>query len=135
MIYIWIAIIRVIFLRTPSFKDYKISTQVFFRPEQDYEQAGLIIWEDADNFISHAYVYARGYYIESALEVNQKYNCRMSPIANVDEIHLKVRKLDGHYTYFISHDGNNWEQQGSGVDASFSNPLVGILLSAPSVAE
>lgn len=119
------------FLRKSPYDHYEISTEVFFKPEQNFEQAGLVIFSDADNYLRHAYVHAYQHYIEVSIEVNQKYSNQMLPITDIDHIHLKIRKLDRKYSYFISFDGKCWEQVGTSVFASFESPLVGIMAISP----
>lgn len=43
------------FLQDAPEGDYEIVTKLSFAPRENYEQAGLMIWQDADNYVRYVF--------------------------------------------------------------------------------
>ena len=50
--------LRNLFLQYAPAADFDVTTRVAVKPEQDYEQAGLYLWQDHNHFVKLAVVYA-----------------------------------------------------------------------------
>ena len=116
-----------VFLRSvPASGDFEIVTKVTAPITANHQQAGLFVWQDADNLIKLAHVYVDGKTFETAYEINQKYQKAGNFAAHPggDTVTLKIRKLGNSYTTYYW-DGYNWIQAADSVTANLSNIKIG----------
>ncbi|MDY0019222.1 MAG: DUF1349 domain-containing protein [Anaerolineae bacterium] len=96
--------------------DFEIQTHLVFTPTQNYHFAGLLLYEDDDNFIR----FGRGYCLLSGVttcqggaiyfnqEISGTVNIIMTPTVTAGDIYLRVAKQETAYTGYFSDDGANW---------------------------
>lgn len=97
------------FLYEVPYENFKAVTRLYVQPERDFEQAGLFLYNDMDNYARLARVHAFGEQaVEPAIESNAAYSEWIKNIDNTDEIYLKMTKLDHKIGYAYSIDGVDW---------------------------
>ena len=90
-----------------------------FSPEQQYQQAGLMIWEDADHYVRFGRRFHTRTYLEFGAE--EKANFRLQPAnwhydafgQDGSPIWLRISRNDTEYRAFTSRDGVQWEPFGT----------------------
>jgi len=99
------------FLYAVPYQNFEAVTRILFQPESDFEQAGLAIYQDMDNYARLSRVHAYGRHaVEPALETAGSYSDWNRDIANTAEIYLKLTKIDGQLSYYYSFDGIKWRE-------------------------
>ena len=99
-------------LRSVPFVDYEVTTAVEFEPTEDFEMAGLLIYEDDSNFV----MLGRGFC--SACGGNQIYmDCETGgtvqpshavATSNAHTAFLKIAKRQSVFYGYYSEDGEDW---------------------------
>src|SRR5690606_20776776 len=93
---------------------------------QNHQQAGLIVWHNADNFVKLAHVADNGYSLESAYELNAKYmkpgNMVRHPGGHKHT--LKIKKVGDVYTTYYW-NGYEWIQAADPITAKLDTVKVG----------
>jgi len=137
-----------LFLQYAPEGDFEISTKVFIKPEKNYEQVLLIVWQDHNNYLRISLVHDNELKVESAIEINGEFKSRSvvvkrqnmsSTIDNLSrergcsrkKYRLKIRKTKNHYDFFYNQNGNKWVKVGDGYNAEFNDIKVGIGAIAP----
>jgi len=116
-----------VFLRLPGTEDFEIVTKLTAPIAKNHQQAGLFVWQNADNFVKLAHVWDNGRTIETAYELNQVYRKPAGGAAHpgTDTITLKIKKAGNVYTTYYW-DGYAWIQASEPLTASLSNIKVGL---------
>lgn len=87
-----------------------VETKLSFSPTQDYQQAGLLLYGDDDNFVKLVKAYVTsGAKLQFAHEVAGSFTV----VAEIDapagaDIYLKLIKLTNHYDALYSTNGRDW---------------------------
>ncbi|WP_284639339.1 polysaccharide lyase family 8 super-sandwich domain-containing protein [Paenibacillus silviterrae] len=117
-----------ILLRTPPFTDFDITTRLTFTPTQNNQAAGLIIYQDDDNYIKLNRSYSNGKFLVFSKEIAgaaSKQTVEDSVMS--DTISLRLTKLGTTITAFYSVDGIEWTQVGTAfTDVVLVNSKVGL---------
>jgi len=101
------------FLFDVPYENFEVSTHILIQPEQDFEQAGLLLYDDWDNYARLARVHAFGSQaVEPALETNAAYSEWIQNIDNTPEIYLRMTKIDDQLSYYYSVEGEDWIEVG-----------------------
>ncbi|CAN5460620.1 hypothetical protein BH10CHL1_BH10CHL1_48330 [soil metagenome] len=115
-------------LRPPPPGDFEVSTLVdFWEPlSLDYQQGGLLIYQDDDNYIKLVSIYSGNYKLEVQAEVKGRVVEQASiPVQSPLPIRFAYR---GHtYQGYYSTDGASWRTLGQPVTVNWSNPRLGLL--------
>lgn len=119
------------FLQDAPEGDYEIVTKLSFGPRENYEQAGLIIWQDADNYVRFSHVFAAGNKLEAAMEFDGLFSAQQRANKTGDDIYLKIQKFGESFTYFASSNGQEWQEIGFGVETEHENEKVGLFAISP----
>lgn len=105
-----------IFLKDAPTGDFEITAKVTAPVRHNFQQAGLLIWQDADNYVRLGHVWdstvsASGYSLETAKETKAVYTkaAHMAPHPQTDTVYLKIRKVGNQYTTFYW-SGAGWIQ-------------------------
>jgi beta-xylosidase len=105
--------LRNLFLQYAPLGDFDVTTRVAVKPEQDYEQAGLYLWQDHNHFVKLAVVYAGGVRVEVADEVDGRYVSGGREFAVGPETWLRIKKRGNRHEFLVSPDGNEWTSFGT----------------------
>jgi GH43 family beta-xylosidase/uncharacterized protein YjdB len=107
-------------------KDFEIITKVTAPIAKNHQQAGLFVWQDADNLVKLAHVWVDGPTIETAYELKQVYkkpgNFASHPGGNT--MTLKIKKIGSQYTTYYW-DGFEWIQAADSLTADLKDIKVG----------
>lgn len=119
-----------ILLRNPVTGDWTISTRLEFNPASNYQQAGLIVYQNDDNYLKCVYGYdsavSGGKILEYCKEISATpTNGKVAITAN--PVYLKITKSGTTYTLSYSTDNNNWNQAQQYTSVSFSSLKVGLI--------
>ena len=115
-------------LRYPPSGDYEISTVVdFWEPNsKNYQQGGLLIYQDDDNYIKLTSIYRDGYKLELQAEVNGTI-VQQAAIPSALSTPLKIIRVGNSYSGFYSVDGITWRGLGQSVIVDWADPRVGLM--------
>jgi tetratricopeptide (TPR) repeat protein len=122
----------------PAAKDHFEATVSFrnFYPQQAYQQADLIVWNDPDNYIKLSYEcgtnptrpkLAMIPEIDGQVTARQDRNVQFES----DKIWIRVRKFHGRYLFSTSTDGKNFHTHGSVPWKGKSPQMIGFSATAP----
>ncbi|CAM4260420.1 family 43 glycosylhydrolase [Paenibacillus endophyticus] len=120
-----------VFLRNvPASGDFEILAKLTAPVTKNHQQAGIIVWQNADNFVKFNHVWADGKTLETAYEINAKYQKPGNFVKHPGgETHtLKIKKIGNLYTTYYW-DGYEWIQASDPVTATLSNIKVGLFAS------
>ncbi|HIW31528.1 MAG TPA: family 43 glycosylhydrolase [Candidatus Paenibacillus intestinavium] len=110
----------------PVDSDFEIVTKLTAPVAKNHQQAGLIVWQDADNFVKLNHVWADGQVLETAYEINQQYRKPNNFVKHPggDTLTLKLKKMGTVYTTYYW-DGYEWIKAANDVIADLKNIKVG----------
>jgi regulation of enolase protein 1 (concanavalin A-like superfamily) len=114
-------------LRATPPGDFEVSTAVeFYEPlNTNYQQGGLFIYQDDDNYIKLARLYLNNFRLQIQAEVNGTVVQQTAvPINN--PVPIKITRLGNSYTGYYSPDGITWQQVGQPVAVDWANPKMGL---------
>lgn len=116
----------------PAFGDWAVQTQVKFSqtPSASNQQAGLIVYDDSNNYIRFVYERApstntnriRVYNVSGGTQsqVNEV------SLASLTNVYLQIAKEGDRYTFSYSTNGSSWTAFGSAVTANYAFPQIGL---------
>lgn len=114
-------------LRDAPAGDFQVTTLALFNREMrmDYQQGGLLIYQDDDNYVKLAHTFRDNYVLEFEAEVNGQLVQRAN-IYNFDAgLVLKLLRKGSNYEAWYSYDGVNFSQLGTAITANWSHPKFG----------
>jgi len=116
---------RNILVRSALSPDFEITTKLDFEPSANHHSAGLIVYQDDDNFVRLGRVFADGQKIEFIWEVN---GTPTSALVNnsLTTIYLKLKKAGSTFTGYYSTDGNTWIQIHQVSSINLLSPRIGL---------
>lgn len=118
-----------ILLRTPATGDWTILTKLAFAPTANYQQAGLIVYNNDDNYVKCVYGYDSakgGTCIEYGKEIGGTATNGKSALT-ANPVYLKINKTNTTYTLYYSTDNNTWNQFQQYTGVNFATLKVGLL--------
>lgn len=121
---------RNLFLQPPSSGDFEVSVNVQARLEGNYEQAFLIAWQDADNFVRLGMLHADGPKFSSAIELNGIYEELIMPNDLGPAATLRIRRR-GKLWSFAVRGASDWQPIGDPREAPLQLPRAGFGAIAP----
>jgi hypothetical protein len=123
--------IKNVFLKNAPVGDFVITTKVSAPVGRNFQQAGLYLWQNEDNYVKFAHVWdtvgGSGKTLETAYELNGRYMKpgNMAAHPGLDTVHLQVRKEGNVYTTFFW-DGAAWKQAADPVTAELTDLKIGL---------
>jgi regulation of enolase protein 1 (concanavalin A-like superfamily) len=116
-------------LQTPVKEDYALITKLDYKPTQNYQQAGLMIWSDASNYVKLTRVYNNGPQFEfSGAGVSQGTVITDSFAGTT--VYLKLVKAGYYYRAYVSEDGDYWTPVGGYASSTAADPRIGLTASS-----
>lgn len=119
-----------VFVRDAGSEDFEITTKVTAEIVRNHQQAGILIYDNDDNYVKLGHVWdtngSTGKSLETAYEVNGTYSkaSNMSAHPGSDTIYLKLKKQGDVYSSYYW-NGTDWEAAADPITVSLSNPRVG----------
>jgi regulation of enolase protein 1 (concanavalin A-like superfamily) len=95
-------------------------------PQSNTEQAGLIVYQDDDNFIKLVRGYQDGYVVGLGLERNGQTTWYATTVRETT-VYLRIERNGTIYQGYFSVDGFIWYPVGPGISVSWSSPQVGLI--------
>lgn len=111
--------------------DWTATTRVNHVAAQDFEYAGLIVWQDSNNYVALKKVFAEELKFEAAAEINEKYTSRAASNTIGDTVWLRIVKRGKTYRCLVSTDGENWTAIAKPIKAKLLLPKVGLIATSP----
>jgi len=112
-------------LRNQPPGDFEMSTMLHMSMNTDYQQGGLLIYQDDDNYIKLVRIYSNGYKMEFQAELNGVTMYQVStPIASATP--MKIARTGNSYSGFYSTDGVTWRRLGQPFTVNWPNPRMGL---------
>ncbi len=114
-----------ILLRDTPAGDWSIITKLEINPNQNYQQAGLIVYKDDDNYIKLTRAYADGSNCYNyAKEIGGGYSDFGCVSESATKVYMKITKSGTTYTLYNSNDsGSTWVQLKQYTGISFTSPF------------
>jgi hypothetical protein len=109
-------------LQTAPPGDYAITTRLSFWPTHNYQFAGLVVWQDADNYLMFGRAYCdsppptcvgNGIYFDHTEADTFVGNNFSTSTSSQAEAYLRVVRRGTSYSGYYSEDGINWTSIGS----------------------
>lgn len=119
-----------VFLRKAPEGDFAITTKVTAPVAKNHQQAGLIIWQNEDNYVRLGHVWdtvgSTGKSLETAVERNAVYTkaTNMAKHPGTDTVYLQIKKTGNVYTTHYW-DGAAWAPAADPVQADLTNLQIG----------
>jgi beta-xylosidase len=124
-----------LFLQYAPEGDFDIEARIHFTPVDMYDQAALVVWQDADNYVKTVMLDSSGLRLEAGIELLGKYDVYLVDSHVGTSFNLKIEKRGDEYTCFGSPDGSEWRQIGLPLSAEFTTPMVGFGAFLPAAEE
>ena len=116
--------------------DFSIETRVLFTPTQDYQMAGLVIYQDDDNFlilsrdycdVAHPTCVGNGIYYDLEEGGTNAGSDFIAAPASPNETYLRLARQGNVYTAYYSENGADWRLLGQQTpSAGFRPTFVGL---------
>jgi beta-xylosidase len=114
-------------LLTPVMSDdYQLITKVSVAPTENYQNAGLIVYQDDDNYLEVTRVYRDGGNVRIKQELGGVSSSSYVAGVTATTLYLRLDKYGDDYFGFYSLDGAVWEFVGQ-YNISLSDPSVGLM--------
>jgi beta-xylosidase len=98
-----------LFLTYAPFGDFDVTTRCTLKPDRDFEQAFLSLWQDHQDYAKIAYVHTHGARkLEVGVEKAGDYTSHLHDVALGDEVYLRIRRRGNATEFLSSGDGRTW---------------------------
>jgi hypothetical protein len=116
-------------LQSAPLGDFEIRTRVFFAPTENFQYAGLLVYDDDDNFVLLnrgfcSFCIGSAIYFDS--EIGGSPPAPISAPVSITDTYLRIQKAGAVYTASYSIDGNSWTVLGSHTNSSLTPKMIGI---------
>lgn len=102
-------------LRPTPDGNYELETKLKFKPTENFQFAGLLIYESAANFIQFGRAFCNatpcvgdGYYLDMTANGNFNPENFATAAPETDTVYLRLRREGGTFTAYASEDGDEW---------------------------
>jgi hypothetical protein len=106
-------------LRWIEGENFEILTQMHFDPDINFQRAGLVIYQNRDNYVALLRGYAdvgmlpgKALYLENLSETGASFWSYGRPLTDGPGVYLKLRRVGMTYSAFCSLDGISWDLLG-----------------------
>ncbi|WP_164472566.1 OmpL47-type beta-barrel domain-containing protein [Cohnella candidum] len=123
--------IRNVFLKNTPDGDFIVTAKISAPVGKNFQQAGLFLWQNEDNYVRFAHVWdtvgGTGKTLETAYELNGRYMKpgHAAPHPGLDTVYLQVKKEGNVYTTYFW-DGAAWKQAADPVTADLKDLKIGL---------
>lgn len=128
--------VRNLFLQRAPRADFDVVTGVAIDPEKDHEAASLYAWQDSNNYVKVAVVYAKGgAKLEVAKEADGHYAFDLAELNGLSPargLEFRISKKGDEYRFFVrdARERGEWRELGTR-EAKFTELHVGIAAGSP----
>jgi len=112
-------------LRPAPAGDFEVVTGVTINPTPNYQQAGLVVYPDDDNYLRLTRCYCNDGVVQFLKEVGASVTGN-GVDCDLTTTYLTISKQGSTYTGYWSADGSNWNQVYQYTDVHLSNLKVGL---------
>ncbi|MBW1784893.1 MAG: VCBS repeat-containing protein [Deltaproteobacteria bacterium] len=131
-------------LRQAPEGDFEMVAKVRIDPVSNFQQAGLMIYQDQDNYLSFVKAYCilprvrdlcvgRGVYFDKIYQGTVGWSNFPTEIDFAGDVYLRIIRVGDSFTAYYGADGGTWHEMGTHT-ANFQSPLVGIVAGASTYA-
>lgn len=113
-------------LRNAPHGDFEVVTKVTYNPTQKFQQAGIIIYQDEENYVMLTRQMDDVANVEMSREISKVSKSKSAP-ASLTTLYLKLTKTGGAVTGAFSGDGNSWTTVDHVSGVKLEHPKVGIV--------
>jgi GH43 family beta-xylosidase len=124
---------RNLFLQPPPAGDVEVSVRVRAEVAGDHEQAFVVAWQDADNYVRLGSIWAGGPRLSAAVELRGVYEEVLLPHSFGPEVVLRLTRR-GHLWTFEARGEGDWQAVGPAREAVFARPRLGLGALSPGTA-
>jgi len=121
---------RNLFLQAPPGGDVAVSVKVRAEVAGDFEQACLLAWQDADNFVRLGSLWAGGPRLSAAVELRGVYEEVLLPRDLGPEVTLRLTRRGDLWT-FEARGAGAWQAVGPPREAPLAGPRLGVTALSP----
>lgn len=115
------------------YENFEVTTHVFIQPEQSLEQAGLMLYNDWDNYARLARIHTSSdHAIKAGLETAANHREVIHNINNSDQVFLRMSKINNQISYNYSIYGEEWIEIYNRSDVKWDNTYVVLYAISPS---
>jgi Tol biopolymer transport system component/regulation of enolase protein 1 (concanavalin A-like superfamily) len=108
-------------LRSVAQGDFMIETRLLFEPDANFQFAGLVIWQDENNFLQLGRAFCdvpnvcvgNGIYFDKILAGNFTDSNFATPVDNPSEAYLRLERRGDMVKAFFSYEGITWFEIGT----------------------
>jgi regulation of enolase protein 1 (concanavalin A-like superfamily) len=106
----------------------ELTVRMRFTPERAHQQAGLLVFQDADHYVKLSRHFVSRTQLEFGIEVDGHYLKPKGTFAyepqgqNGEPLWLSVRRNGNAFSAFVSYDGENWKRFGNTLEATAAMP-------------
>ena len=127
---IWNNNIKNIFLTKAPIENFSTEMKMDFLPEADGQDAGLIIYQDENNYVTLSRTfyddgYGRYFALRSETGGTNNSEKKIADVTSYNEMYLKLVKVSDQYEAYIRTDGSPWYLVGKTNGLNLNNPMVG----------
>lgn len=117
---------KVKLLRNAPHGDFDISTKITYNPVQKFQQAGLVIYEDEENYVMLTRQMDDVANVEMSREISRVAGSKSAP-TTLTTLFLKLSKSGGHVSGAFSEDGISWTTVDVVSGVKLKHPKVGLV--------
>jgi beta-xylosidase len=107
--------------------DFQIETKVNLKPLADFEQAGLVIYYNDDNYVKLIRIFSEGSKVELLCESRGKGSSPIQLLSSASTVYLRLVKKGSSYTGFYSTNGADYRRVGSFTLTGQGAPKAGLI--------
>lgn len=117
-----------ILLRDTPAGDFSLTTKVDFAPSEFLQSAGLVVYQDDDNYIHLSRAYDSKQEIEFRIDTTSQPFSQATLDYTPTTTYLRIDRDGSRYFAYYSDDGVNWRSAGSAT-LNFNHPKIGLAIS------
>jgi len=118
--------VRNILVRDAPAGDFTVEARLQFSPQQNYQQAGLLIYQDDDDYVKLIRVFNDGQLVEFSTDFGQNYAGHSVGFSG-SAVYLRLRRTGTTYFGSYSTDGVNWTEFTSYDNVIVANARIGLM--------
>lgn len=91
------------------YENFEVTTHVLIQTNQDFEQAGLLLYNDLDNYAQLARIHTSGNHaIKLGLETAGNHHEEIHKINNINQAYFRMSKINDQISFSYNIYGDDW---------------------------